>query len=48
MRRAVFKRVVMDMVARGEGRILFTSSIATVLPAPLGAVYGGSKASHDS
>jgi short-subunit dehydrogenase len=38
------KRVVKDMVARGEGRILFTSSIAAVLPAPLEAVYGGSKA----
>lgn len=38
------KRVVRDMVARGEGRILFTSSIAAVLPAPLEAVYGASKA----
>lgn len=38
------KRVVKDMVARGEGRILFTSSIAAVLPAPLEAVYGASKA----
>ncbi|QSQ22548.1 SDR family NAD(P)-dependent oxidoreductase [Pyxidicoccus parkwayensis] len=38
------KRVVKDMVARGEGRILITSSIAAVLPAPLEAVYGASKA----
>ncbi|MFP2925979.1 SDR family NAD(P)-dependent oxidoreductase [Pyxidicoccus sp. 3LG] len=38
------KRVVRDMVARQSGRILFTSSIAAVLPAPLEAVYGASKA----
>jgi len=38
------KRVVKDMVARGSGRILFTSSIAGAMPAPLEAVYGASKA----
>ncbi|WP_317987825.1 SDR family NAD(P)-dependent oxidoreductase [Hyalangium gracile] len=38
------KRVARDMVKRGSGRILFTSSIAAVLPAPFEAVYGASKA----
>ena len=38
------KRVVRDMVARDEGRILFTSSIAAEGPAPFEAVYGASKA----
>jgi short-subunit dehydrogenase len=38
------KRVVQDMVARGEGRILFTSSIASQAPEPFQAVYGASKA----
>jgi short-subunit dehydrogenase len=38
------KRVVQDMVARNEGRILFTSSIAAEAPAPYEAVYGASKA----
>ena len=38
------KRVVPDMVARGQGRILFTSSIAATMPAPFEAVYGASKA----
>lgn len=38
------KRVVKDMVARGEGRILFTSSIAAVMPGPFEAVYAASKA----
>lgn len=38
------KRVVKDMVARGQGRILFTSSIAGAMPAPFEAVYGASKA----
>ena len=32
------------MVARGEGRILFTSSIASQAPQPFQAVYGASKA----
>lgn len=38
------KRVVKDMVATGEGRILFTSSIAAVMPGPFEAVYAASKA----
>lgn len=38
------KRVARDMVKRGEGKILFTSSIAAILPAPFEAVYGASKA----
>ena len=38
------KRVLQDMVARNEGRILFTSSIAAEGPAPYEAVYGASKA----
>jgi short-subunit dehydrogenase len=38
------KRVAQDMVARGEGRILFTSSIASQAPEPFQAVYGASKA----
>jgi short-subunit dehydrogenase len=38
------KRVVRDMVKRGSGRILFTSSIAAIMPAPFEAVYGASKA----
>jgi short-subunit dehydrogenase len=38
------KSVVQDMAARGEGRILFTSSIASQAPEPFQAVYGASKA----
>lgn len=38
------KHVVRDMVARNEGRVLFTSSIAAEMPAPFQAVYGASKA----
>jgi uncharacterized protein len=38
------KYVVRDMLARGSGRILFTSSIAGTMPTPLEAVYGASKA----
>lgn len=38
------KRVVQDMVARGQGRILFTSSIAALMPGPFEAVYAASKA----
>ncbi|HEY7613989.1 MAG TPA: SDR family NAD(P)-dependent oxidoreductase [Gemmatimonadales bacterium] len=37
------KAAVRDMVSRGAGRILFTSSIAAELPAPFLAVYGASK-----
>ena len=38
------KRVSADMVSRGEGRILFTSSIAGIMPTPFQAVYGATKA----
>lgn len=38
------KRVVRSMVAQGEGRILFTSSVASQAPEPFQAVYGASKA----
>ncbi|WP_218596714.1 SDR family NAD(P)-dependent oxidoreductase [Chroogloeocystis siderophila] len=38
------KRVVKDMVERGKGRILFTSSIAALMPEPFEAVYAASKA----
>jgi uncharacterized protein len=34
---------VRDMVARGEGRIMFTSSIAATMPDPFEAVYGSTK-----
>ncbi len=37
------KLVVRDMVARGEGRILFTSSIAATMPGAYQAVYNASK-----
>lgn len=38
------KRVVKDMVNRGSGKILFTSSIAALMPGPFEAVYAASKA----
>ena len=38
------KHVVRDMVARGEGRILFTSSVASQAPEPFQAVYSATKA----
>jgi short-subunit dehydrogenase len=38
------KRVVPDMVSRGSGKILFTSSIAATMPGPFSAVYHASKA----
>lgn len=38
------KRVVKDMVDRGQGKILFTSSIAALMPGPFEAVYAASKA----
>ncbi|MEU9196867.1 SDR family NAD(P)-dependent oxidoreductase [Streptomyces hundungensis] len=37
------KRLLPDMVARGEGRVLFTSSIASTMPGPFQAVYNASK-----
>ena len=38
------KLVLQDRVERGEGRVLFTSSIAPVMPGPFEAVYAASKA----
>src|SRR3954468_24717045 len=38
------KRVLRDMVAHGQGRVLITSSIAGTMPTPLEAVYGATKA----
>jgi uncharacterized protein len=38
------KRVVPEMVQRGSGKILFTSSIAALMPGPFEAVYAASKA----
>lgn len=38
------KRVVRDMVDRGNGRVLFTASIAALMPGPFEAVYAASKA----
>lgn len=38
------KRVVRDMVARRQGRMLFTASIAALMPGPFEAVYAASKA----
>jgi uncharacterized protein len=38
------KLVVNDMVARGRGKILFTSSIVSQMPSPFQAVYAASKA----
>lgn len=40
----VAKALVPQMVARGEGRVLITSSIAGTMPAPYEAVYGATKA----
>jgi uncharacterized protein len=37
------KYVVRSMVARNQGRILFTSSIASTMPGPYQAVYNASK-----
>jgi short-subunit dehydrogenase len=38
------KRVLPDMVRRGSGRLLFTSSIASTMPGAFQAVYNASKA----
>jgi short-subunit dehydrogenase len=38
------KRVTAHMAARGRGRVLFTSSVASQAPQPFQAVYGASKA----
>ncbi len=37
------KYVLRDMAARGEGRVLFTSSIASTMPGPFQAIYNASK-----
>ncbi|MGR6965440.1 SDR family NAD(P)-dependent oxidoreductase [Geodermatophilus sp. URMC 61] len=37
------KSVLRDMAARGEGRVLFTSSVASTMPGPHQAVYNASK-----
>jgi uncharacterized protein len=37
------KHVIRDMVARDEGRVLFTSSIASTMPGSFQAVYNASK-----
>jgi len=37
------KLMVADMVARGEGRLLFTSSVAATMPGAFQAVYNASK-----
>ena len=38
------KHVIPDMVARNKGKVLFTSSVAAVMPSPFEAVYGATKA----
>lgn len=38
------KRVLKDMVARNQGRVLFTSSIAALMPGSFEAVYAATKA----
>ena len=45
---AVIHKVARDMVARGEGRILITGSIAGFMPGTYQAVYNGTKALLDS
>lgn len=37
------KKIIQDMKERGEGKILFNSSIASQMPSPFEAVYGASK-----
>jgi uncharacterized protein len=37
------KLILPEMVQRGEGRVLFTSSIASTMPGPYQAVYNASK-----
>jgi short-subunit dehydrogenase len=38
------KRMLPDMLAQRRGRVLFTASIASLMPAPYEAVYGATKA----
>src|SRR5215203_2058739 len=42
------KRLLMDMVARDEGRLLITSSIASTMPGSFQAVYNASKSFDQS
>ncbi|HEY4368701.1 MAG TPA: SDR family NAD(P)-dependent oxidoreductase [Steroidobacteraceae bacterium] len=42
------QRIAQDMLRRGEGRILFTGSIAGLMPGTFQAVYNGTKAFIDS
>lgn len=38
------KRVLPQMIARGEGRVLITSSVVSTIPGTFSAVYGATKA----
>jgi len=38
------KRVLKDMVQRGTGKVLFTASVVSTMPATFTAIYGASKA----
>jgi len=38
------KHMAQDMSVRGSGRMLFTASVASLMPAPFEAVYGATKA----
>ncbi len=40
----IAKFLAQDMAARGRGRMLFTASVASLMPAPFEAVYGATKA----
>lgn len=42
------QKVVGRMVERGQGKVLFTGSIAGLMPGPFAAVYNGTKAFIDS
>lgn len=44
----LLQRVLRDMLARGEGRILVTGSIAGYMPGTFNAVYNGTKAFIDN
>ncbi|ATE66425.1 SDR family NAD(P)-dependent oxidoreductase [Rhizorhabdus dicambivorans] len=44
----LLQKVLRDMVARGEGRILVTGSIAGYMPGSFNAVYNGTKAFIDN
>lgn len=37
------KKILLDMVRRNNGKILFNSSIAAEMPSPFNAVYGATK-----